>query len=57
MSLKESLKYKFTNYKRVLKKSKKPESDEYKKTSKITAIGILILGVIGFIIKLIAYYL
>ncbi len=57
MSLKVRLKNALTNYKRVLKKSKKPESEEYWKTSKITGIGIIVIGVIGFIIKLIAYYL
>ena len=57
MTLKERLKGMLTNYKRVLKKSKKPESDEYWKTSKITGIGIMVIGVIGFIIKLISYYI
>jgi protein transport protein SEC61 subunit gamma-like protein len=40
-------------YGRVLKMARKPEPDEYSKTCKITAIGIIIIGIIGFSIYLI----
>ncbi|WP_225369468.1 protein translocase SEC61 complex subunit gamma [Methanobrevibacter arboriphilus] len=43
----------FKECKRVLKVSKKPSKEEYVNFSKVTAIGILIIGVIGFIIVLI----
>lgn len=41
-------------YGRVLKMARKPTNEEFLKTSKITFLGILIIGVIGFIIFLIA---
>ena len=39
--------------KRVLKVSRKPDKQEYLEISKIVAIGIAIIGVVGFIIVLI----
>ena len=44
-------------YKRVLKVAKKPDRDEYFDFSKVTAIGIAIIGVIGFVIVLIGQLL
>ncbi|RLF64284.1 MAG: protein translocase SEC61 complex subunit gamma [Thermoplasmata archaeon] len=41
-------------YGRVLKMARKPETDEYIKTSEMTAIGIAIIGFIGFTIYLLA---
>ena len=41
-------------YGRVLKMARKPTSEEYWKTAKITGAGILIIGGIGFAIFLIA---
>ncbi|WP_295618936.1 protein translocase SEC61 complex subunit gamma [uncultured Methanobrevibacter sp.] len=41
--------------KRVLKVAKKPDREEYLDFSKVTAIGIAIIGLIGFIIFIIAY--
>ncbi len=40
-------------YIRVLKIMKKPDKDEYFLVAKITGLGIIIIGVIGFIIFLI----
>ena len=39
--------------KRVLKVSRKPDRNEYLEFAKITALGILIIGAIGFVIVLI----
>jgi protein transport protein SEC61 subunit gamma-like protein len=39
---------------RVLKMARKPTDEEYAKTSKITAAGILAIGGIGFVIFLIS---
>jgi protein transport protein SEC61 subunit gamma-like protein len=36
--------------KRVLLVSSKPDKDEYKLTLKITALGVVVIGVIAFII-------
>ena len=41
-------------YGRVLKMARKPTDEEYAKTSKITAAGIMLIGGLGFLIFLIA---
>jgi protein transport protein SEC61 subunit gamma-like protein len=41
-------------YGRVLKMARNPTNEEYAKTSKITAAGIMIIGGIGFLIYLLA---
>ena len=40
-------------YGRVLKMARKPTNDEYEKTAKITALGILAVGALGFAIYMI----
>lgn len=40
-------------YGRVLKMARKPTNEEYVKTSKITFVGILLIGGLGFLIFLI----
>ena len=37
-------------YGRVLKMARKPTSEEYLKTNQITALGIILLGGLGFLI-------
>lgn len=39
-------------YMRVLKMARKPEKEEFRRASQITAIGILVIGFIGFLILL-----
>lgn len=39
--------------KRVLKVATKPSKEEFFKTSKVTGLGILLIGAIGFVIFLI----
>jgi len=41
-------------YGRVLKMARKPTNDEFVKTSKITFVGILLIGGLGFLIFFIA---
>ena len=41
-------------YGRVLKMTRKPTNDEFSKTSKITGLGMIIIGGIGFLVFLIA---
>ncbi len=38
---------------RVLRVTKKPTNEEYKTISKVTALGVLIIGAIGFVIIMI----
>lgn len=54
MSVNESINRFFKQCKRVLRVSKKPDREEYLNFSKVTAIGILIIGAIGFAIVLIS---
>jgi protein transport protein SEC61 subunit gamma and related proteins len=42
---------------RVLHVSKKPGREEFMNVSKITGIGVLIIGAIGFIISIVAQLL
>lgn len=39
-------------YGRVLKMARKPTPDEFSKTSKITALGIILVGGMGFLVYL-----
>lgn len=41
-------------YGRVLKMARNPSSEEFSKTSKITGLGMIIIGGIGFLIYLLA---
>jgi len=43
----------FVKCRRVWQVLRKPTRDEYKQIAKISAIGILILGVLGFIVSII----
>ena len=51
---KESISSFLKQCERVLRVSKKPDMDEYKTVAKVTGIGILIIGVIGFIVSLLS---
>jgi len=42
---------------RVLRVSKKPDADEYRTVAKVTGIGIIIIGVIGFIVGILSQVL
>ncbi|MFB6144928.1 MAG: protein translocase SEC61 complex subunit gamma [Candidatus Nanohaloarchaea archaeon] len=46
---KNSIRNKLNEYKRVLKISSKPDREEFSMSAKITGVGILIIGIIGFI--------
>ena len=51
---KESITQALKQYRRVLYISRRPDRDEFMNVAKITGIGIIIVGVIGFVISLIA---
>jgi len=42
------------NYRRVLAISRKPTWDEFKHTARICALGIIVIGIIGFILYLVS---
>ena len=48
MKIKETLK----NYRRVMNIARKPNKEEFLSTSKVTAMGLLLIGAIGFAIFL-----
>ena len=42
-----------SEYKRILKVSRKPSSKEFKEIIKVTGMGMLAIGLIGFIVQVI----
>jgi protein transport protein SEC61 subunit gamma and related proteins len=48
-----NIKKKIKDFERVINITKKPSLEEYKSASKITLIGIFIIGLIGLIILMI----
>ncbi|HEX3014539.1 MAG TPA: protein translocase SEC61 complex subunit gamma [Methanobacterium sp.] len=54
---KESITQTLRQYKRVLYVSRRPDRDEFLNVAKITGIGIIIIGAIGFAITLVAMLL
>ena len=57
MNIKETTNDFIKQSKRVLKVARKPDREEFFDFSKVTAIGIAIIGVIGFIIVLLGQLL
>ncbi len=55
MNVQESFDKTVKDCKRVLKVSRKPDKEEYLEFSKIVAIGIAVVGVVGFVIVLLAH--
>jgi protein transport protein SEC61 subunit gamma-like protein len=53
MSIVESIKNFLEDSKRIFVVSKKPTLDEYKRMAIIVALGILVIGFLGYIIYLI----
>jgi protein transport protein SEC61 subunit gamma-like protein len=47
------LKSKYTQYSRVWRLLKKPSMTEFKTISKVTAVGLLVIGLLGFIISIV----
>ncbi|NMC61134.1 MAG: protein translocase SEC61 complex subunit gamma [Candidatus Methanofastidiosa archaeon] len=43
-----------SEYTRVLKLAKKPGRKEYSLTSKVTGIGIILIGAIGYLLKFVS---
>ena len=52
IDMKFDLKKKIQEWKRVLSITKKPSRDEFSASAKITGIGILLIGMVGFLIYL-----
>lgn len=59
MNLKEipaKIMYTLREYKRVIIVSKKPDAEEIVKISKVAGLGIILIGVIGFLIQVISQF-
>lgn len=54
MNIKETTSDFIKQSKRVLKVARKPDREEFLNFSKVTALGIAVIGVIGFVIYLIS---
>lgn len=54
MNVQENLDKLWKDCKRVLKVARKPDGSEYLDFSKITALGMVVIGVVGFVIVLIS---
>lgn len=54
MDLVRRIKKELKQYYRVLKITKKPDRDEFTMSAKVTGLGILLIGSIGFLIYLIS---
>jgi len=52
--MKINIKETLIRYKRVLQIARKPDKDELKETIRICGIGVLIIGVIGFIFYIVS---
>jgi protein transport protein SEC61 subunit gamma and related proteins len=57
MSFKESTDDFIKQCKRVIRVSKKPDAEEYGNFIKVAAIGILIIGAVGFVVVIIGQLL
>lgn len=54
MKLNINIKRKLEDYRRVLQIAKKPSREDYIETARICAIGLIIIGVMGFLMYLIS---
>lgn len=54
MDIVNRIKKELKQYHRVLKITKKPDREEFSMSAKVTGIGIMLIGSIGFLIYLIA---
>jgi protein transport protein SEC61 subunit gamma-like protein len=47
----------FYQCKRAIQVARKPNKEEYLNVAKVTTIGILLIGLLGFVIMMISYFL
>ena len=57
MKIKDKIKNQLYEYKRILSISRKPTREEYITMIKVSALGIGLIGILGFIIQLIGQIL
>ncbi len=54
MEIHRTLKKKLSEWNRVLKITRKPDREEFTMSAKVTGVGILIVGTIGFLLYMAA---
>lgn len=57
MNPKERLVYMYSETRRILRLTRKPKRSEYGETAKVTGIGIILIGFVGFLVFFIAQVL
>jgi protein transport protein SEC61 subunit gamma-like protein len=57
MSISSKLKSSLKQYKRVLSISRKPSKEEFVAILKISGLGVIIIGLTGFVIQLLYQYI
>ena len=50
--MKIDIKEKIQSYKRVLQITKKPDREEFRVIMKITSLGVIIIGLLGFLVSI-----
>ena len=54
MGVEETIRNAYSETKRILRCTRKPKKTEFSETAKITGLGIIVIGVVGFLVFLIA---
>jgi len=54
MGIQEKIVKAYTETRRILRLSRKPKRVEFKETAKVTGLGMILIGLLGFIILLIS---
>jgi len=57
MNLKEKLNNFIIECMRVLRVTRKPTNEEFKVIVKVSGIGIVLIGLLGFILQMIVFYI
>jgi protein transport protein SEC61 subunit gamma-like protein len=57
MKIKQKISSALTRYKRVWRLLKKPTKQEFLTVSKITSIGLAVIGVVGFVVAFIMNFI
>jgi protein transport protein SEC61 subunit gamma-like protein len=54
MDIREKIVKAYTETRRILRLSRKPKSAEFNETAKITGLGMILIGLLGFIVFLVS---
>jgi len=57
MSILSGIKRAYTETRRILRLTRKPKMSEFEETAKITGLGMILIGLIGFIVFIISEFL